>query len=196
MFRPREQSARPARFSLMEDRRMKNPLIYSRLFYTAAVVGLMSLVSAQPSCAQGVTDIVRGLNAVINPSEAQRFEDQARTNNRPAEERYWRDYRTGLESPDRSRDYSDRRDSGDRRFDPNDPRSFRSDAAINLELGRLSRDEQRRYRNMTDRERRQFNNELAQDAQRRYERMTDPERQRYIDDLQDEQQRSSSARRR
>jgi hypothetical protein len=89
-----------------------------------------------------------------------------------------------------------RRDYGDRRFDPGDPRTFRSDAAINLELGRLSRDEQRRYRDMTDRERRQYDDRLAEDAQRRYERMTDPEQQRYIDDLQSEQRRLDSARRR
>jgi len=175
---------------------MAKSLIYPRLFYTATIVGLMSVLSAQPSSAQGVSDIVRGLNAVINPSDAQRFEDQARRNNQPAQERYWRDYRSGLETPDRNRDTGPRRDYGDRRFDPSDPRAFRSDAAINLELGRLSRDEQRRYRDMTDRERRQFDDRLAEDAQRRYERMTDPERQRYIDDLQSEQRRLDSARRR
>jgi hypothetical protein len=175
---------------------MTESLICRRLFHAATVVGLMSVLSAQPSSAQGVTDIVRGLNAVINPSDAQRFEDQARQNNRPTEERYWRDYRTGLETPDRSRDTGPRRDYGDRRFDPSDPRAFGSDAAINLELGRLSRDEQRRYRDMTDRERRQYDDRLAEDAQRRYERMTDPERHRYIDDLQSEQRRLDSARRR
>src|SRR5690349_21006504 len=79
--------------------------------------------------AQGVGDIVRGLNAVINPGDAQRLEDRARRNKQPADERYWRDYRTGLETPDRSRDTSARRDYGDRRFDPNDPRSFRFYAA-------------------------------------------------------------------
>src|SRR5216684_4825092 len=132
-----------------------------RVFYTASVVGLMSTLSAHPLSAQGVGDIVRGLNAVINPGDAQRLEDQARRNNRPAEERYWRDYRIGLEIPDRSRDTGARRDYGDRRFDPNDPRTFRSDAAINLELGRLGRDEQRRNREMTDRERRQYDDRLA-----------------------------------
>ena len=89
-----------------------------------------------------------------------------------------------------------RRDYGDRRFDPGDPRTFRSDAAINLELGRLSPSAQRRYDEMTDRERRDFEAELAQDAQRRYERMSDAERQRYIDDLQREQRQLGSARRR
>jgi len=155
----------------------------------------MSALTAHPLSAQGVGDIVRGLNAVINPGDAQRLEDQARRNNQPAEERYWRDYRTGLEAPDRSRDTGARRDYGDRRFDPNDPRTFRSDAAINLELGRLGPDEQRRYKAMTVRERRQYEGRLAQDAQRRYERMTDAERQRYIDDLQNEQRRLDNARR-
>jgi hypothetical protein len=182
---------------------MRNSSIYGGLLYSLGVVALMTVSSAQPSSAQGVGDIVRGLNAVINPGDAQRLKDQARRNNQPAEERYWRDYRTGLETPDRSRDtgarrdYGDRsRDYGDRRFDLGDPRTFRSDAALNLELDRLSRDEQRRYREMTDRERRQYDDQLAEDAQRRYQRMTDPERRRYMDDLQSEQRRLDSARRR
>ena len=154
------------------------------------------MLFTQPAFAQGVGDIVRGLNAIMNPSDAQRLEDQARRNNRPAEDRYWRDYRTGLESHDRTGDSGPRRDYGDRRFDPGDPRTFRSDAAINLELGRLSPSAQRRYDEMTDRERRDFEAELAQDAQRRYERMSDAERQRYIDDLQREQRQLGSARRR
>ena len=175
---------------------MTKSSFYARLLYTAGAVGLISALTAHPLSAQGVGDIVRGLNTVLNPSDAQRFEDQARRNNRPQEERYWRDYRMGLESPDRSRDTDASRGYGDRRFDPSDPRSFRSDAAISLELGRLSRDEQRRYRDTTEGERRRYDDRLAQDAQRRYERMTDAERQRYVDDLQNEQRRLDSARRR
>jgi hypothetical protein len=57
-----------------------------------------------------------------------------------------------------------RRDYGDRRFDPGDPRTFRSDAAINLELGRLSPSAQRRYDEVTDRERRAIEDQLAEDA--------------------------------
>lgn len=171
-------------------------LFYHRMFCNAAVLGMVGVLFTQPGSAQGVGDIVRGLNAVMNPSDAQRLEDQARRNNQPAEERYWRDYRTGLESHDRTGDTGPRRDYGDRRFDPGDTRMFRSDAAINLELRRLSPSAQRRYDEMTDRERRDFQADLAQDAQRRYERMTDAERQRYIDDLQSEQRRLDSARRR
>src|SRR3984893_16717714 len=174
---------------------MTNFLCNRRLLHTVSIVGLMSALAAHPLPAQGVGDIVRGLNAVINPGDAQRLEDQARRNNQPAEDRYWRDYRNRIETPDRGRDPAARRDYGDRRFDPNDPRTFRSDAAINLELGRLSQDAQRRYKGMTDRERRQYEGRLAQDAQRRYERITDAERQHYIDDLQNEQRRLDNARR-
>src|SRR5258707_14041847 len=92
---------------------IKSPF-YVRLVYTAGAVGLMSALSAHPLSAQGVGDIVRGLNNVINPNDAQRLEDQASRNNQPAEERYWRDYRTGLDSPDRNRD-GGRRDYGDSR---------------------------------------------------------------------------------
>jgi hypothetical protein len=175
---------------------MAQPSFYRRLLCGAVVVGLASIATLHPMSAQGVSDVVRGLNAVINPGDAQRLEDQARRNNQPAEERYWRDYRTGLETPDRSRDTGLRRDYGDRRFDPNDPRSFHSAAAINLELGRLSPGDQHRYRDMTDRERRQYDDRLAQDAQHRYERMTDRERQRYVDELEGEQRRLNSGWRR
>jgi hypothetical protein len=175
---------------------MTNTLFYQRLFCNAAALGVVAILFAHTGSAQGMGDIVRGLNAVINPNDAQRYEDQARRNNRPAEERYWRDYRTGLESHERTGDTGSRRDYGDRRFDPGDPRMFRSDAAINLELRRLSPGAQRRYDEMTDRQRRDFEADLAQDAQRRYERMTDSERQRYLDDLQSEQRRLESARRR
>jgi len=91
--------------------------------------------------------MVRTLNNVLNPGDAQRLEDQARRNHRPQEERYWRDYRAGLESPDRyrrdypdnergdyrSRDgYRDRRDQGyqgysDYRSDYRDQRDYRYD---------------------------------------------------------------------
>jgi hypothetical protein len=61
--------------------------------------------------------MVRTLNNVLNPGDAQRLEDQARRNGRPQEEHYWRDYRAGLDSPDRyRRDYGpDNRGRGDYR---------------------------------------------------------------------------------
>ena len=56
--------------------------------------------------------MARTLNNVLNPGDAQRLEDQARRNSRPQEERYWRDYRAGLDAPDRNRrpDYRERGD--------------------------------------------------------------------------------------
>src|SRR5246127_5862813 len=87
-----------------------------RLFCGVGLVGLLALApGARTGSAQSVNDMVRTLNNVLNPGDAQRLEDQARRNGRPQEERYWRDYRAGLDSPDRYRgDYPDR-DRGDYR---------------------------------------------------------------------------------
>jgi len=81
-----------------------------RLPCTAGLVGLLAAVfGAGTASAQSVNDMVRTLSNVLNPGDAQRLEDQARRNGRPQEERYWRDYRAGLEPPGRyPRDYRDR----------------------------------------------------------------------------------------
>src|SRR5258705_6638920 len=113
---------------------MVNSSFYPRVLYTAGVAGLMSALTAHPASAQGVGDIVRGLNAVINPGDARRLEDQARRNNRPAEERYWRDYRTRLENPHRSRDGGGRPDDRHRRFHPSDPPPLPSEGAVDPQL--------------------------------------------------------------
>ena len=99
-----------------------------RLPCTAGLVGLLAAVfGAGTASAQSVNDMVRTLNNVLNPGDAQRLEDQARRSGRPQEERYWRDYRAGLESPGRypreyrdqdPRDYTGRYDYRDRRGDP------------------------------------------------------------------------------
>src|SRR6516165_12372218 len=96
-----------------------------RLPCTAGLLGLVVAVSgASTASAQSVNDMVRTLNNVLNPGDAQRLEDQARRSGRPQEERYWRDYRAGLESPGRypreyrdqdPRDYTGRYDYRDRR---------------------------------------------------------------------------------
>jgi hypothetical protein len=72
---------------------------------------------ARAGSAQSMNDMVRTLNNIVNPSDAQRLEDQARRTRRPREERYWHDYRAGLDSPDRNRrDYGpDYRGRGDYR---------------------------------------------------------------------------------
>jgi hypothetical protein len=95
---------------------MSQHSIYVRLLGTAGLVGLLAVVPGAPTgSAQSVNEMVRTLNNVLNPGDAQRLEDQARRNGRSQEERYWRDYRAGLDSPNRyGRDYRDR-DSGDYR---------------------------------------------------------------------------------
>ena len=85
-----------------------------RLLCTAGLLGLVAGVpNAQTASAQNLNDAVRTLNNMVNPGDAQRMEDQARRNGRIQEERYWHDYRAGLESRDRSgRGYHDPRDEG------------------------------------------------------------------------------------
>ena len=83
-----------------------------RLLCTAGLFGLMAAMPNTAS-AQNLNDAVRKLNNIVNPGDAQRMEDQARRNGRYQEERYWHDYRAGLDSPGRYRgDYRDPRDEG------------------------------------------------------------------------------------
>jgi hypothetical protein len=79
----------------------------TKLLRAAGLAGLLAAVpGVHTGFAQNLNDMVRTLNNVINPGDAQRLEDQARRNGRSQEERYWRDYRAGLDSPDRDhRDY-------------------------------------------------------------------------------------------
>ena len=119
-----------------------------RLLCTTGLLGLLAVVpGVRTGSAQSVNDMVRTLNNALNPGDAQRLEDQARRNGRSQEERYWRDYRAGLESPDRDRrdyrdrdrgdyssrdDYRNRRDQGYQgdsgyRPDYRDPRDYRYD---------------------------------------------------------------------
>src|SRR6185503_6045963 len=94
----------------------------TRLLCTAGLVGLLAAVpGARTGFAQSMNEMVRTLNNVLNPGDAQRLEDQARRNGRLQEERYWHDYRAGLDSSDRyGRDY--RRDDYRGRSDYRDPR--------------------------------------------------------------------------
>ena len=127
---------------------MPRHLTCMKLLCTAGLVGFLAAVpGARTGSAQSMNDMVRTLNNVLNPGDAQRLEDQARRNGRSQEERYWRDYRAGLESPNRYRrdqpdrdrgdyrsreDYRDRRDEGYQgssgyRGDYRDPRDYRND---------------------------------------------------------------------
>src|ERR1700751_2185116 len=103
-----------------EDRKMAQHSTCMRLLCTAGLVGLLAVVpGARTGSAQSMNDMVRTLNNVLNPGDAQRLEDQARRNGRPQEERYWRDYSAGLDSRDGGRpdyrercDYRSQRDQG------------------------------------------------------------------------------------
>ena len=114
---------------------MSQHSISMKLLCTAGLVGLLAAVpGARTGSAQSVNDMVRTLNNVLNPSDAQRLEDQARRNGRLQEERYWRDYRAGLDSPDGNRrdygrsgdrpDYRERGDYRNRRDVLNAPQFF------------------------------------------------------------------------
>src|SRR5229473_6903584 len=83
---------------------MSRHSIGMRLLCTSGLVGLLAAApGAGTGSAQNLNDMVRSLNNALNPGDAQRLEDQARRNGRPQEERYWHDYRAGLDSPDRNR---------------------------------------------------------------------------------------------
>jgi hypothetical protein len=83
---------------------MSRHSISTKLVCSVGLVGLLTMTpGARTGSAQGVNDMVRTLNNIVNPNDAQRLEDQARRNGRLQEERYWRDYRAGLDSPGRYR---------------------------------------------------------------------------------------------
>jgi hypothetical protein len=68
--------------------------------YLTCAVGAASVVAAAfapAMAADNLNSVVRTLNAVLNPEDARRYEDQARRNHRPEEERYWHNYGAGLE---------------------------------------------------------------------------------------------------
>lgn len=90
------------------------------LFWSAGILGLLAAVPAtHTSFAQGFNVVAPATTVVLTPGDALRFEEEARRYGRLAEERYWRDYRLGLEVHDRDRrDYGhdrdwDRRETGD-----------------------------------------------------------------------------------
>ena len=59
----------PAPLWVREDWRLTNTLLCQRLFCNAAVFAVVGVLFTQPGSAQGDGDIVRGLNAVINPND-------------------------------------------------------------------------------------------------------------------------------
>jgi len=70
------------------------------------LIGAVSSVAfavGSPASADNLKSVVRTVNAIVNPEDAWRLEDQARRYNRPHEERYWRSYGAGLEQQRRER---------------------------------------------------------------------------------------------
>jgi Ni/Co efflux regulator RcnB len=103
--------------------------MHTRLICAAGAIVLMTAIPvAHPASAQGLNDIVRNLNNTINPSDAQRREDQARREDQlrredrahrregwSEQEQYGRGHRRTSESREYNRDGGDRGDYGDRR---------------------------------------------------------------------------------
>jgi hypothetical protein len=58
------------------------------------VAGLIIVGLASNSQAQKLNEILGG---ILYPNDARRYEDQARRNGRPDEERYWHNYGVGLQ---------------------------------------------------------------------------------------------------
>jgi hypothetical protein len=73
------------------------------------VVCLLGMVSpvaiavVSPASAESLKSVVRTLNAIINPEDAWRLEDQARRHDRSNEAHYWHDYGAGLDQHRRER---------------------------------------------------------------------------------------------
>ena len=71
----------------------------AKWFYVAGFVGVITVGATVPgpASAQDVNRIVGTLNAILNPQDAARLEERARREGREEEQRYWQEYRAGLE---------------------------------------------------------------------------------------------------
>ncbi|HEX3538485.1 MAG TPA: hypothetical protein VHU15_17130 [Stellaceae bacterium] len=111
----------------------------TRLCFVAGLAGLIAVVAVpQPAAAQDVNRVVRTLDRILNPEDARRNEERARREHRVEEERYWRDYRTGLES--------EHHDRGERRYGSEEARRYQDEARRHEEEARRRhRAEDERY---------------------------------------------------
>ena len=147
----------------------------ARLWSLAGLAVLMGAASAPHlASAQDVNRIVRTLNAVLNPQDAMRLEERARREGREEEERYWRDYRAGLEQQQHERQgayargYRDR-DRPYREIGPDEARRFEEDSRRRrrFEEERYWRDYRAGLAPRPDGDR--GSREIGPDAARRYE---------------------------
>jgi hypothetical protein len=68
--------------------------------FKASLLGAVVLVMANfapPASAENLKSVVRTLNAIVNPEDAWRLEDQARHYQHQDEANYWHGYATGLQ---------------------------------------------------------------------------------------------------
>lgn len=85
----------------------------------ACLMGAASIVAVgfgPPASADNLRSVVRTLNAIVNPEDAWRLEDQARRHERSDEEHYWHNYGAGLEQQRRERGESTPQYGGGARY--------------------------------------------------------------------------------
>ena len=68
------------------------------VFCLIGAVSAVVIAFGSPASADSLKSVVRTLNAIVNPEDAWRLEDQARRYHRPNEAHYWRNYRRGPRS--------------------------------------------------------------------------------------------------
>jgi hypothetical protein len=66
-------------------------------------VSSVTIAVGSAASADSLKSVVRTLNAIVNPEDAWRLEDQARRHDHRNEEHYWRSYGAGLEQQRRER---------------------------------------------------------------------------------------------
>ena len=63
--------------------------------FLIGTIGAVAIAVPSSASADSLKSVVRTLNAIVNPEDAWRLEDQARRYHRPNEESYWRNYGAG-----------------------------------------------------------------------------------------------------
>ncbi|MBV8892793.1 MAG: hypothetical protein JO266_12630 [Acidobacteria bacterium] len=84
-------------------------------WFLIGAVGLVMAGFGPPAAAESLKSVVRTLNAIVNPEDAWRLEDQARRYRRRDDERYWHNYAKGLEQQRREQGGPQPQRGGDRR---------------------------------------------------------------------------------
>jgi hypothetical protein len=105
-----------------------------RVFLTCLMgaVGLVIVDFGPPGAAESLKSVVGTLNAIVNPEDAWRLEDQARRDRRRDNERYWHNYAEGLEQQRRERGGPEPHSGKERRYstqiDPDEARRLEDQA--------------------------------------------------------------------